>query len=407
MKPRIILAPIHYVLDAQNSGSEFYWSYKIFEGISKVEGDRAWFIAGGLRGIENTHVIDCGIFRPEELKLSLLNIYIFYFKIYFQIQKLRRSLGGDFILHHVLPFSIGSSFNVYALQSKQPFIIGPLQSPLTVIDSDLDHKNARGFKKSDKGVFDFFRSLVFAIMKPFLNFLSSRTLMRADRIIAINAYTRDMLIKRGVKDGIITIIPPGIDIIKFQYFPYEEKRSSLVEFISVGYLLQRKGVDLIIRALLEVIKANDKVRLRIVGDGPQREFLEDLTKELNLSDYVIFEGFIPNNEIQTYYQKAHIFVSMSRSESWGQMYLEAMACGLPIISSKNVGSESIIQDGEFGYLVEQENVKSLTEKMLYLVEHQEKIASFGVKARQEVEDKYDWDKVIIPQYLELYNEMKK
>lgn len=407
MKSKIVFAPIHYVLDAQNSGSEFYWSYKIFEGISKVEGDRAWFIAGGLRGIDNGHVIDCGIFRPEELKLSLLNIYRFYFKIYFQIQKLKRFLGDKFILHHVLPFSIGSSFNIYALQSKQPFILGPLQSPLTVTDSDLDHKNARGFRKSDKGVFDFFRSAVFILMKPFLNFLSSRTLMRADKIVAINIYTRDMLVKRGVKIEIITIIPPGIDIVKFQCFPYEEKTAIPTEFISVGYLLQRKGVDLLIQALKEVVKVNENVRLRIVGDGPQREALEKLVKELNVSDYVVFEGFVPNSDVQKYYQKAHIFVSMSRSESWGQMYLEAMACGLPVISSKNVGSESIIHDSEFGYLVAQEDVNGLAEKMVYLIEHPDMIASFGKKARQEVEEKYDWDKVIIPQYLELYNEMKK
>jgi len=111
--------------------------------------------------------------------------------------------------------------------------------------------------------------------------------------------------------------------------------------------------------------------------------------------------------IQEYYKKAHVFVNMSRSEGFATVCLEAMASGLAIISSKVGGFQDAITDGKNGYLVEQEDTKGLAEKMVYLIDHPELIASFGKRARQEVEEKYDWDKVIIPRYLDLYDEILK
>ena len=132
-----------------------------------------------------------------------------------------------------------------------------------------------------------------------------------------------------------------------------------------------------------------------------------MVKKLSLEDYVVFEGFIENSKIQQYYKKAHIFISMSRAESWGQMYLEAMACGLPIITTKNIGSDAIIKNGEFGYLIGQENTNDLAKKIIYLIENPEYIIAFGERAYQEVKRKYDWDNCIIPQYLDIHQKLIK
>lgn len=153
-----------------------------------------------------------------------------------------------------------------------------------------------------------------------------------------------------------------------------------------------------------VTKTHKQIKLRILGDGPKLKHLKNLTQELNLNSYITFEGLIANSEVNKYYKNAHLFVSMSKSESWGQMYIEAMASGLAIISAKNVGSESIIKE-EFGYLIEQENYKALAEKIIFLIQNPNKLAKMSQKARVEVEKYYDWDRVIIPKYFEVYKKI--
>jgi phosphatidylinositol alpha-1,6-mannosyltransferase len=95
---------------------------------------------------------------------------------------------------------------------------------------------------------------------------------------------------------------------------------------------------------------------------------------------------------------------MSRFESWGQMYLEAMASSLPIISARNIGSESIIQD-DFGYLIPQEDYFALSERIISLLDNPDMIKMFGDRARLKAEKKYDWVKVIIPKYIEIYKNL--
>ncbi len=404
---KILFSPCHYVYDKDKSGSEFSWAFNIADRISSQNKDSV--VITGFKTFKerkNYKIIELQK-NKNRVDMSIGNAIFFNLQYFLATRKQLNRQKYD-IVHHVLPFAIGSTFNMSLLlkgTNNIPFIIGPVQSLLEVRDKDSNSSDLRNFNPSVKKMNFSLASNINAIFAPFFKYLSLQTLKRADKIVTINKYTCDVLMKNGIKKDNIVIIPPGIDILKFQLFPYKEKAIMPIEFISVGYLLQRKGVDLVIRALKQVIKVNKQVRLRIIGDGPQRQALKDLVRELNLSEHVVFEGFIQNSEVQKYYQKAQVFVSMSRYESWGQMYLEAMACGLPIITTRNVGSNEIIKEGEFGYLVEQENVKELAEKMIYLIEHPDVIASFGKKARQEVEKKYDWEKVIIPKYLKVYSEV--
>jgi glycosyltransferase involved in cell wall biosynthesis len=180
-----------------------------------------------------------------------------------------------------------------------------------------------------------------------------------------------------------------------------QKKSDIIELLVICFLVKRKAVDLVIKALAEALKKNKNIILRIVGDGPQKMNLINLVSKLNLEDYVIFEPFVRNDQIARYYKMAHIFVSMTRSESWGQMYLEAMSSGLPIITTHNIGANEIIKK-EFGYLVEQENYKQLADFISSLSLDKQLMEKMGENARKEVEERYDWDSVVIPKYLEIY-----
>src|SRR5690606_28479175 len=116
------------------------------------------------------------------------------------------------------------------------------------------------------------------MLQPILQVLSFRTLSKAERVIVINEYTRSILLSKGISNEKIVVIPPGIDTINNETKSDKMRDSKVIEIITVGYLMKRKGVDLIIKAVASVVKTHKNVRLRIIGDGPQRESLEKLVR---------------------------------------------------------------------------------------------------------------------------------
>jgi glycosyltransferase involved in cell wall biosynthesis len=399
---KIVCAPIHYVLDSQHSGSEFGWSYKIFGFLNSKFPNDVHFVTGGARGINSKNVVNLRMFDPENINLSLLNIFIFYFKTYQAIVKISNKIGNRFILHHVLPFSLDNSFNLYALTHKCKFILGPIQTPLTFKDKDLDTSSARGYKLNKNSWTP--ATLIQTLIKPIIRTLSKLTLLKADKIICTSQISRKMVLDRGVSESKIIIISPGIDTSIFTPNTTPKNNNEIV-FLSAGYLLERKGVDLVIRAFSLALKSNLNIKLLIVGDGPQKNNLEKLVDNLMIRDFVSFTGNVPNDQIHNFYQKSDVFVSMSRSDSFPSMYLEAMSSGLPVIASDNDGSKSMIVDNENGYIVEQENVEMLSQKILFLSKNQKEIIRLGNSARNTAVNKYDWKKSIFPKFLTVYEEL--
>ena len=404
---KIIFSPCHYIYDEVTGGSEPSWAFNIADRIAKIHPEST--VVTGFKNVLKKKKYKIIETQPNKksIDLSIKNAMIFNIKNFLITRKLLSKNKFD-IFHHVLPFAINNTFNFNFIFNKENknLIIGPIQSPLTYRDIDLnlsDIRSSRKGKSLSKILFD----ILYFLIHPILKFLSNLTLKKAKAVIVINKYTKNILIKNGVDSKNIHIVPPGVDLKKFKYLPFEAKNKEKIELLVACYLLRRKGVDLIIKSIKKVVRKNKKIVLRIVGNGPQKENLENLVKKLSLEDYVVFEGFIENSKIQQYYKKAHIFISMSRAESWGQMYLEAMACGLPIITTKNIGSDAIIKNGEFGYLIGQENTNDLAKKIIYLIENPEYIIAFGERAYQEVKRKYDWDNCIIPQYLDIHQKLIK
>lgn len=231
------------------------------------------------------------------------------------------------------------------------------------------------------------------------------TLRRADKIIVINKITRDSLLGLNISKDKIKVINPGINSTKFPYFRFENKNDKKLKLICTSLLIERKKINLIIRAMRQIIDRKKNISLTIVGDGPQKNELIRLVNELQLSKNVFFVGYVPNVNLPKIYENHHIFVSMSSDESWGQMYLEAMSCGLPVVSSKNNGSSEIIKNDKNGVLIEADDYLMLAEKILILHDDKELLAAMSMRARKDIEEKYDWKNVIIPKYFTLYNNL--
>lgn len=129
--------------------------------------------------------------------------------------------------------------------------------------------------------------------------------------------------------------------------------------IAVGQFIHRKGFDVLLKAWAECDKDYE---LYIIGAQPTTEYIE-LKQALNLEN-VHFEGFKTKAELQQYYQAADLFILPTREDIWGLVVNEAMASGLPVITTdKCVAGLELIKNGESGYVIPSENTVLLTEKI--------------------------------------------
>lgn len=129
--------------------------------------------------------------------------------------------------------------------------------------------------------------------------------------------------------------------------------------LAVGRLHRQKGFDLLLRAFARLHGQHPEWRLRLVGDGPERNSLEELVQNLGIAGLVEFSG--ETKDVATHMRQASLYVFPSRYEGFPNALVEGMACGLPVVATDSPGCVGeIIQDGENGILVESENVDALT-----------------------------------------------
>lgn len=162
----------------------------------------------------------------------------------------------------------------------------------------------------------------------------------ADRFIAVSDdLARCIASVTGCKRK-INVIP---NIFASDFYPSEKgEKSNIFNFVSVGGLIKLKQMDLLIRCFVEAFGSDDSVRLTIVGDGPERDSLEHLAAEGGVRRNIIFAGYQPRVEIANLMRESDAFVMLSRRETFGVVYIEAMACGLPVVGTLNGGADEIL-----------------------------------------------------------------
>ncbi|MEK7564697.1 MAG: glycosyltransferase family 4 protein [Patescibacteria group bacterium] len=230
---------------------------------------------------------------------------------------------------------------------------------------------------------------------------------KADYIQVISNYLADFAKKYGAKCP-IEVVPNGVNLDKFKT-PYFAKatqgkqNSNTKTIITTSRLVYKNGVDILIRsmAMLKAKSPDSKAiedprqgrdyKLIIVGDGPDRSKLEQLTKDLSVDDIVQFVGHVDPNEIPNYLYKADVFVRASRSEGLGNSFLEAMAAGLPVIGTSVGGIVDFLKDGETGFLVEPENIESLTNKIDWVLSNQDISKEVALNGKNLIFKNYSWD----------------
>jgi glycosyltransferase involved in cell wall biosynthesis len=206
---------------------------------------------------------------------------------------------------------------------------------------------------------------------------------------------------KGLTNKKISLIPHGIDESFFTENTKSRPVSLPLKLITVSRLIKLKNIDMVIRALASF--KHDFV-FDIYGDGPEKDNLEKLIKELGLQDKVSLKGFINNDKLPSVFQKYSLFVMPSFPETLGRVYFEAMASGLPIIASANTGVDGLVTDGKQGFFIDPCNPSEFGNKLIEILESlivSPNLTEQLSRNSRAYAKQYSWN-AIVPKYLSIY-----
>lgn len=220
---------------------------------------------------------------------------------------------------------------------------------------------------------------------------------KADKLIAVGNGLKKEIVNITNRDDIL-VIPNLIKVDKFSI--KENNNKEEFTFFSLAFLEGEKGMDTLIKAFNKGFK-NTKTKLIIGGEGSQKEELIKLTEELGISDQVKFLGALTREEVSYNMRECDAFVLASRYETFGVVYIEALASGKPVIATYNGGAEDIITK-ENGILVNIDNIEELSKGMAYVRENIKKYNP--IRIRENCVDKYS-EKKITREIIKVYEEL--
>ena len=303
--------------------------------------------------------------------------YIRYFKLpgvrgfenigkylYHALKRAKINFDQYDILHADAPLPAGDAMRIISQKYDIPFVVHGHGLDVFLEES---YKNA---KNCDK------------IVKT-----SIRVYQEATAIAGVSQKVLDQIQKKVDISKKGYVVYNGVDTDKFVPIEHKNRR---VEVVSIGNLIPLKGHDYTIQAVKRLVEEKKyDIHLTIAGRGEKETELKTLVEKLEIQKYVRFVGYVTYDKIVSLLQSSDIFVLPSYYEALGCVYLEAMACGVPVIGCWGNGIDEIIQNGQDGYLVEGKNVESIVENVEKMLEKNH-YKEMGRLARENVEKSYRW-----------------
>lgn len=226
-----------------------------------------------------------------------------------------------------------------------------------------------------------------------------------DALTYLGEFTRGEISKALDSDSAAKLvrIAPGIDT---EHFTPRSDAKDLREslglgnkkvIVSVGRLVHRKGQDILIESMPEIIKTIDDVHLLLIGEGPYKQELEKRIKNLGLANRVTFVGRVQYADLPRYICVGDVFAMPSRSrlaglevEGLGIVYLEASACGLPVIGGVSGGAPDAVLQGETGFSVDGRSAHEVSQALVRVLADKELAQRLGARGRQWVIEQWQW-----------------
>lgn len=237
---------------------------------------------------------------------------------------------------------------------------------------------------------------------PVVNF----SINQSDGVTAVSSYLRDETYNRFEIDKRIEVIPNFVDLDRFKRHEKQHYRRSVVEdgekiIVHVSNFRKVKRVGDVALTFAKILDSGVKAKLLLVGDGPERPVVEQLCRELQTCDHVRFLGKQEN--VEDILSLADLFLMPSASETFGLAALEAMSCGVPVITSDVGGLPELNLDGKTGYVCKLEDVDGMADRAVAILSNEELLSSMRLEARKQAE-RFELD-AIVSQYESYYIEV--
>lgn len=242
-------------------------------------------------------------------------------------------------------------------------------------------------------------------------YVYQKLFQKADYFLAVCDYFRKRAVELGCPEDKILVLRSGIDCSRFAFLERRKPARSDVKIAFVGRLVKKKGIGYAIRAVTILKHRGYHVKLLVVGDGPLKQNLSRLCRDLAIENRVGFLGAKNQEEIIKVLNTTHLFVAPSvtvktdeQEEGIPNVLKEAMATGLPVVSTHHAGIPELVQDGVSGFLVPERDYRALADKLAYLIDHPERWPEMGKAGRKFVERNYDKEK-LNRELVDIYNKL--
>ncbi len=323
-----------------------------------------------------------------------------------------KSLNTGFSLGIPYPIPTVGSFKTFHKAAKASQIIHAHGHPYpsSLIMGKLAKLYGKPFVLTQHNTFIQYDNLFDTVERVNDLSIGTENLKLADKIITVSNASKNYVLNLGAKPNKITVLHNGVDLNRFKPIPNkrEEIRRKLaipkdaMVFLTVRRLVYKNGIDTLIDCANIAIKKNPKVVFLAVGKGPDLTSVQAKINELGIQNNFRLAGFVPDEELPSYYNAADFFVLPSKSgEGLPLVALEAMSCGLPVIAT-NTGGIAEILHSKFGMIVAPNMPEAMADAVLEFAAAD--WTSRKLELRAMMEETHSWEKNV-DSLVEIYEEL--
>lgn len=275
-------------------------------------------------------------------------------------------------------FSIPTGLLKYGIRNNIPYVCS-----LRGIDVPSARKDKYGF------------------LRNILNLVNSNIVRNASAVMALSDELAGWF-RNVYADIPVEVIPNGLD---YTVFSHKEQYSPKIKrIVTVARLIECKNIELSMRAFKKAHEAHPEITLDIIGEGYLHETLENVIHEEDMTEFICLKGYIDPKEIATKLKEYDLFYLLTIADSFGQVFIEAMACGLPVICADIGGPKEIVVDGVTGLKVKPNDEESAVEALEYAIRHSDMMKKYGENGYDRVMQEYSIEGVA-RKHLEIYNKI--